>query len=136
VVGSTDLLPAITKELNELESLVRNASYTDPTGIRLLTAVGELSQLAGWVASDAGRHAEAQRVYLSGACAAETAGNNSPAAQLFSTLSYQLANIGHSDDALLLARTAVKGAAEATPLVRALLLERVARTWQSGTLAV
>jgi transcriptional regulator with XRE-family HTH domain len=130
VVGSNDLLPAISKELSELESLVRRASYAEPIGVRLLTAVGELSQLAGWVASDAGRHADAQRVYLSGASAAEMAGNDPLVAQLFSTLSYQIANVGNPVDALLLARTAVRGADGATPVVRALLVERVA--WASA----
>ncbi|MBP2322751.1 hypothetical protein JOF56_003136 [Kibdelosporangium banguiense] len=51
-------------------------------------------------------------------------------AQLFSTLSYQLANNGNPADALLLARSAVKGVKEATPLVETLLLERVA--WASA----
>ncbi len=129
-VGSTDLLPAVTQELTELESLVRNGSYAESTGQRLLTATGELSQLAGWVASDAGHLADAQRMYLSGASAAQAAGNDPLVAQLFSTLSYQLANNGNPADALLLARSAVKGAEQATPVVRALLLERVA--WASA----
>ncbi|MFC7340450.1 hypothetical protein [Saccharopolyspora griseoalba] len=46
--------------------------------------------------------------------------------QLLSSLSYQVANVGDPRDALLLSRTAVTGAPEATPVVRALLLERVA----------
>jgi hypothetical protein len=48
------------------------------------------------------------------------------AGQLLSSLSYQMANIGNPADAALLARSAVKGARNATPIVRALLLERVA----------
>ncbi|MCP2242298.1 hypothetical protein LX86_001019 [Lentzea aerocolonigenes] len=64
VVGSADLLPAIRKELTESQTLVRNASYSDATGRRLLTVTGELAQIAGWVASDAGQHADAQRLYL------------------------------------------------------------------------
>jgi hypothetical protein len=40
--------------------------------------------------------------------------------------SRQIANIGNRDDVLLIARSAVTGAADATPLVRALLLERLA----------
>ncbi|MGO1050379.1 helix-turn-helix domain-containing protein [Crossiella sp. CA198] len=129
-VGSADLLPAIVKELSETRALVRNGSYTEVTGRRLLTAAGELSQLAGWVASDAGRYGEAQRYYLSGVSAADAADNHCLAAQLFSSLSYQLSNTGKAADGLLLARTAVKGSNGATPLVRALLLERVA--WASA----
>lgn len=130
VVGSSDLLPAIQKELSETESLVQNGSYSEHVGSRLLTATGELAQLAGWVASDAGKYAEAQRLYLSGVSAAQQADNQPLAAQLFSTLSYQIANVGDPRDAALLARTAVKGAHGATPVVRALLLERVA--WASA----
>lgn len=130
VVGSADLLPAIQQELDQTESLVRNGSYAESTGQRLLTVTGELAQLAGWVASDAGRYAEAERIYLSGVSAAQQADNQPLAAQLFSTLSYQIANVGNPRDAALLARTAVKGANGATPVVRALLLERVA--WASA----
>jgi transcriptional regulator with XRE-family HTH domain len=130
VVGSADLLPAVRQELEEAQSLVRNGSYVEPIGRRLLTATGELAQLAGWVASDAGRYADAQRLYLGGVSAAEEAGNDSLAAQLFSSLSYQIANVADPRDALLLARTAVTGARGATPVVRTLLLERVA--WASA----
>jgi hypothetical protein len=73
VVSSTELLPAILKELDDAETLVRSASYTEAVGRRLLTVVGELSQLAGWGASDANWHRYAQRLYLSGVSAAEEA---------------------------------------------------------------
>jgi hypothetical protein len=49
-----------------------------------------------------------------------------------SSLSYQIANIGKRDDALLIARSAVTGAPDATPMVRALLLERLA--WAAARL--
>lgn len=130
MVGSADLLPAVRQELAEAQSLVRNGSYSDTTGRRLLTATGELAQLAGWVASDAGKYADAERLYLGGVSAAGEAGNDPLVAQLFSSLSYQIANVGQPSDALLLARSAIKGADGATPVVRTLLLERVA--WASA----
>ncbi|WP_174521799.1 MULTISPECIES: transcriptional regulator [unclassified Pseudonocardia] len=130
VVGGADLAPAVLRELGDARSVVREGSYTRATGRRLLTVVGELAQLAGWVASDSGRHVEAQRVYLSGVSAADCAGNSSLAGQLLSSLSYQIANVGSPADAALLARSAVAGAHDATPVVRALLLERVA--WASA----
>ncbi|RCW43322.1 hypothetical protein DFQ14_107212 [Halopolyspora algeriensis] len=129
-VSSAELSPIIGKELMEAESLVRCASFTEAVGKRLFTAVGELSQLAGWVAGDAGRYRQAQRLYLSGVAAAEEAGDRMLGAQLLSSLSYQIANVGNPADAALLARTAVQGAPEATPVVRALLLERLA--WASA----
>lgn len=129
-VGSADLFPVIRKELSEVQEVVQSASYTTKTGQRLLTVVGELSQLAGWVASDAGRYSEAQHSYLGGVSAAQVANDPALAAQLLSSLSYQIANVGNPRDAALLARSAVKGAVHASPVVRTLLLERVC--WASA----
>lgn len=130
MIGGGDLVPLVRRELADAERVVNEASYDEDTGRRLLTAVGELAQLAGWVASDAGQYAEAQHVYLSGLSAARDAGNRALAGQLLSSLSYQMANVGDPADAALLARSAVAGARDATPVVRALLLERVA--WASA----
>ena len=130
VIGGGDLIPLVRRELADAERVVKESSYSASTGRRLLTAVGELAQLAGWVASDAGQYAEAQHVYLSGVSAAADAGNQPLAGQLLSSLSYQMANVGDPADAALLARSAVAGARDATPVVRALLLERAA--WASA----
>ena len=59
------------------------------------------------------------------ACNAPLAGN------IISTFSYQIANTGNPNEAAVLARTAYQGGErEATPISRALLLERVA--WASA----
>ncbi|MFE9320031.1 helix-turn-helix domain-containing protein [Nocardia sp. NPDC052278] len=125
-VGGKDLFPLVVKELEDLRTVINECSYADDIGRRLLTAAGELSQLAGWVASDAGYYGHAQYTYLDGAKAASQAGDRILTGQLLSSLSYQIANVGHPDEAVLLARTAVKGAQGATPVVAALLTERVA----------
>jgi transcriptional regulator with XRE-family HTH domain len=130
LISGGDLFPVVNKELSEVQKVVQSATYADRIGQRLLTVVGEFAQLAGWVASDAGRYAEAQRIYLDGVSAAQVAADRPLAAQLLSSLSYQMANMGKPHDAALLARSAVKGAGNASPLVRALLLERVA--WASA----
>jgi transcriptional regulator with XRE-family HTH domain len=130
VIGGGDLFPVVSKELSEVQRVVMYASYTEKIGRRLLTVVGELAQLAGWVASDAGRYTEAQRIYLDAISAAQSADDRPLAAQLLSSLSYQIANVGKAHDAALLARSAVRGAGDATPVVRTLLLERVA--WASA----
>lgn len=130
IIASADLLPVVHKELLQVQDVVQSASYTAQTGKRLLTVLGELSQLAGWVAGDAGRYSEAQYFYLDGASAARQTNDPILAAQLLSSLSYQIANIGKPQDAALLARSAVKGAVHASPVVRALLLERVC--WASA----
>ena len=59
--------------------------------------------------------------------AAHAAGDRSTAANLVSTLAYQVANIGDPREAVLLARSAQSGArAHASATMRALLAERVA----------
>ncbi len=120
----------MSKELSEVRKVVQSASYAEKVGRRLLSVLGELAQLAGWVASDAGYYAEAQRFYLDGVSAAQGADDRLLAAQLLSSLSYQMANVGKAQDAVLLARSAVKGAKDASPVVRTLLLERLA--WASA----
>ncbi|MGH3912567.1 MAG: helix-turn-helix domain-containing protein [Pseudonocardiaceae bacterium] len=130
LMSSDDLFPVVREELSEAQEVIQSASYTEKTGRRLLTVAAELAQLAGWVASDAGRYREAQRIYLDGVAAARDATNSTLGAQLLSSLSYQMANVGNPRDAALLARSAEKGAVDASPVVRALLLERVA--WSSA----
>lgn len=73
VIGGRDLFPVVRKELSDVQELVRSGSYAEQIGRRLLIVVGELAQLAGWVASDAGRYAEAQHIYLDGVSAAQEA---------------------------------------------------------------
>ncbi|MFE3171823.1 helix-turn-helix domain-containing protein [Amycolatopsis sp. NPDC059090] len=125
-VGGGDLLPIVHRELAGTTEIVKFGSYSEGIGKRLLVAIGELSQLVGWVASDAGHCQEAQRVYLRGVSAARDADDQTLAGQLLSSLAYQMTNVGNPVDAALLAKTAVKGAERATPVARALLLERVA----------
>lgn len=127
LVGGGDLYDLVRRELQATLDLVKGAAYTEKVGRALLAAVGELCQLAGWVASDAGSHDLAVRYYLGGVSAAHAAQDVSLAANLLSSLSYQVANVGDAREALLLARSAHEGATHtATPVVRTLLLERVA----------
>ncbi|MFE3198394.1 helix-turn-helix domain-containing protein [Embleya sp. NPDC059237] len=127
VVGGTDLYPVIATELADTLRVLREGAYTDETGRALLTVGAELAQLAGWVASDLGMHAQAERDYLAGVRLAHGAGDRPLAANLLSTLSYQMANTGREAEAVLVARSAEAGGRrEATADVRALLLERVA----------
>ncbi|WP_410595453.1 helix-turn-helix domain-containing protein [Amycolatopsis sp. lyj-23] len=129
-VGGGDLSPLVQRELAEAADVVNSGSYTEQVGRRLRVVVGELAQLAGWVASDAGAYLQAERTYLDGVSAAREAGDTALVGQLFSSLAYQMANVGDPADAQLLAKSAVTGARRASPVVRTLLLERLA--WASA----
>lgn len=126
VVGSRELLPEVRAELDRVTRLAAEAVYTDRLAVRLHTVIAELAQLVGWIASDAGFYRYAEQAYLTGVAAADIAGDRALGAQLLSSLAYQITTVGKREDGLLIARTAVAGAADATPTVRALLLERLA----------
>lgn len=126
LVGGRDLLHIVQREFEEVQMLAKEASFVEVNGRRLLVVVGELAQLAGWVASDAGRYPEAQATYLTGVAAARQADDQVLVGQLFSSLAYQMANVGDPADAVLLAQSAVAGAPDAVPAVKTLLQERLA----------
>ncbi|GLW31448.1 hypothetical protein [Actinoplanes regularis] len=114
-------------ELAATTALLRDAAYTEEIGKRLLVAIGELAQVAGWVTSDAGHHAEAERYYLAGMRAAHAGGDVAGAANNLSSLAYQVANVGDAREAVTLAKSAYAGArSAATQTTKALLAERVA----------
>ena len=126
-VGGGDLHGLVAAELRTTLGLLRDATYPEALGRRLPTAVGELCQLAGWVADDADLHALARRYYTAGVRAAHAAGNAPLGANLISTLSYQLANTGDPHEAVALAHTAAAGARHgASSTTQALFQERIA----------
>lgn len=125
-VAGGDLHTLVEQELHATAALLREASYTEPIGRRLLIAIGELCQLAGWVVGDAGQYAAAAHYYSVGVKAAHAANNPGLAGNLISTLAYQVANVGNPHEAVLLAQSADTGSRQAAPTVRALFKERLA----------
>ncbi len=117
----------VQQELKATTTLLGEATLTEDQTRRLLTATGELAQLAAWVAADAGLYKQAARYTEGGVLAAHAADNEPLAANVISTLAYQVANTGNPRQAAMLARTAYAGARHsATATTKALLLERVA----------
>lgn len=126
-VAGTDSHGLVRRELAATMQLLRCANCTEEQTRRLLTAVGELAQLAAWVAADSDHTNAAFGYVRGGVLAAYAAGDTALAGNIISTLSYQIANTGNPRDAAVLARTAYSGAKrQATPKARALLLERIA----------
>ncbi len=107
--------------------MFREQSYTETTGRQLLIQIGELAQIAGWIASDAGQQSEAERIYRLGLSAATQAEDRTLAGNLAGSLAYQLSNTGRELEGLDLSLAALDGAGpDAPPKARALYLDRVA----------
>ncbi|MFV0134683.1 helix-turn-helix transcriptional regulator [Streptomyces sp. HMX87] len=122
-----DLMRPALRELRKAVRMYREHSYADLTGRQLLVQIGELAQIAGWIASDAGQHEEAERIYRLGLSAATQAEDRTLAGNLAGSLAYQLTNTGREVEGLTLARAALDGAGpDASPKARALYLDRVA----------
>ncbi len=127
VMYGRDLLAPATRELKRVMQLYRDSSVTDEIGRNLLTAIGELAQIAGWIASDAGQTRQAEQIYRVGMSAAHSAGDATLAGNILGSLAYQVANVGDPAEAVTMAQAALDDAGEqAPPRARALYFDRLA----------
>lgn len=127
VLAGGDLIRPALRDLRRAVNVYRESTHSDEVGRGLLVSIGELAQIAGWIASDAGQHAEAERLYRLGLSAARQAEDRTLAGNLAGSLAYQFSNTGREADGLALAQAAVEGAGrDAPPKARALYLDRVA----------
>jgi hypothetical protein len=93
----------------------------------LLVQIGELAQIAGWIASDSGRHAQAETAYRLGASAARQAGDEQLVTHVVGSLAYQMSNTGQPEDGADLVEAAVAEAGpDIHPTARALAYDRLA----------
>ena len=128
VLPGGDLLGPARRELAAAVTLVRRSTYREDVGRGLLVQVGELAQITGWIAFDAGRLDEAARAYRLGLTAARRAGDGPLAAHLASSLAYQWScTPGRERDGVELARAALdESGPDAPGRARALFLDRLA----------
>ncbi|MGW1605002.1 helix-turn-helix domain-containing protein [Streptomyces eurythermus] len=127
VLSGGDLIAPAFRELRAAVRLHRQSEHSEDTGRRLLVQIGELGQIAGWIASDAGRGHDAEGAYRLGVSAARQAGDRVLSAQLVGSLGYHLSNSGQEREGLELAKVAVAEAGPAAPAAaRALFLDRLA----------
>src|SRR5439155_22176830 len=106
--------------------VLREGGHSDAITRRLLTALSDLAQLAGWMAFDAGQHGLAQRYFFTGLRAAHDAGYRSMEAHILADLSFQAASVGDPADSVVLGEAARRTADGAAPSVRASVMSRLA----------
>ncbi|HEY8986059.1 MAG TPA: helix-turn-helix transcriptional regulator [Streptomyces sp.] len=127
VLSGGDLIAPAFRELRAAVRLYRESEHSEETGRGLLVQIGELGQIAGWIASDAGRGEDAEHAYRLGLSAARQAGDAPLVAQLAGSLGYHLTNSGREREGLELAKATVTEAGPDAPATtRALFLDRVA----------
>lgn len=127
LLSGGDLIGPAFRELRSALALYREASFTEDTGRGLLVQIGELGQITGWIASDAGRLDDAERAYRIGLDAARQADDAPLAANLAGSLAYQWSNNGREAEGVDLAEAALRESGDrAGPAERALFFDRVA----------
>ncbi|MPZ66510.1 MAG: XRE family transcriptional regulator [Pseudonocardiaceae bacterium] len=128
LLGGADTYKLYASELAATMSLAEEASYTSSAGRALMAVVSEQAQLAGWAAFDAGMQADAKQHYLTSLTAAKEAEDAALVGNSLAFLAYQMVSTSgpNIDVATASYETAER---DASPRVRALLLERLAWTY-------
>ncbi|MGW3421300.1 helix-turn-helix transcriptional regulator [Streptomyces phaeochromogenes] len=126
VLAGGDLIGPALRELRSAVKVYREGTHTVEVGNALLSQVGELSQIAGWIAADAGKLEEAERIYKLGLSAAQQAENPTLVSNLAGSMAYMWSNNGRADEAVQLAHAGLTP--DSPPKARALDWDRVAWT--------
>lgn len=128
VLGSGKLRDLAAAELHLLTSLLTDTTHTAGTEQQLYSLAAQASRLCGWLHYDSGRHAAAQRYYLTALRASATAGDVLTGANTLAFQAIQTYTVGNPRDAVELiqiARTSIQG--HSTPKTLAILHAREAR---------
>jgi tetratricopeptide (TPR) repeat protein len=127
VLAGGDLIGPAFRELRAAVRLYQESTHIEPVGRALLVAIGELAQIAGWIASDAGHNDQAERAYRLGISAAREASDATLTGNLIGSLAYHYANAGRPADAVTLSIAAIEEAGPTAPArARALAHDRAA----------
>ncbi|MDK1344182.1 XRE family transcriptional regulator [Streptomyces sp. 378] len=126
VLGGGDTYKVYLGEYESTKALLRDATYTEPTGRALLSVLAEQAQQAGWAAFDGGRHRDASGLYEVSHRAAVDAGDTELAGNALAFLAYQTINGDRQAGIGIASRAVGEAGPDAAPGVRALLHERLA----------
>ncbi|MGH8920639.1 MAG: helix-turn-helix domain-containing protein, partial [Actinomycetes bacterium] len=108
--GGGSVLDLAEHQFGWVAELLDQASYDEPTGRALYTALGELGQLCGWGAYESGQQGLAQRYNITALRAAHSADDRSLGAHILGSMAKQTAHQGSPGEAATLAETALVAA--------------------------
>jgi hypothetical protein len=112
--------------------VLRDGGHTDGIARRLLVALADLAQLAGWKAFDAGKPGLAQRYFFTGLRAAHDAGYRPMEAHILADLSFQAASLGDSRDGVLLGDAAQQIGERSAASVQASIASRLSYAYAAA----
>jgi tetratricopeptide (TPR) repeat protein len=119
---------AVIGQLISTASLVEDTTYTEEVGRELITGIGDLATVAGWMCHDVAMHTAAQRYFLLALQAAKESDDPKLGAHVLSCMARQAGHLGRPGDAMELIHLARYGVRHtATPTVDALLYSLEAR---------
>lgn len=134
-MSGNELLPIVQQDLDTATEAARTCSYSSTVGADIGRIIIELRQLAGWITFNFTDYSGAERRYMEGVTHAREIGDDTRVAWLLSSIAYQKSLVGDladTNDALLLAKSAITGLTSPTPKVAILLHERLA--WAAANL--
>ncbi|MFD4751838.1 carph-isopro domain-containing protein [Streptomyces sp. NPDC058426] len=124
--GGARHLPYVGAQFRAIGLLIHDGGHSPATATRLVRALAEIGQLAGWMAFDAADHGLAQRYFVTALRAAHQVNDLPLSAHILGDLSFQAASRGHPADAIALGEAARRASEAAPPVVRASVLSRLA----------
>lgn len=113
---------AVIGQLVSTASLVEEATYTEEVGRKLITRIGDLATVAGWMCHDVSMHTAAQHYFLLALQAAKEADDSTLGAHVLCCMARQAGHLGRPSDALEMIHLARYGTRNTvTPTIDALL---------------
>jgi hypothetical protein len=127
--GGAANLSYVAAQVRAVSMVLRESRHDPGTTRRLLVALADLSQLAGWMALDAGKHGLGQRHLFTALRAAHDAGYETMAGHALADLSVQATCLDDPDDAVMLGEAAARASRKAPNSVRASIHSRLAHAY-------
>ncbi|MFB6643155.1 carph-isopro domain-containing protein [Streptomyces chartreusis] len=124
--GGARHLPYVGAQFKSVALLIHEGGLGDAATVRLIRALAEVGQLAGWMAFDSANHGLAQRYFVTALRAAHQVNDRALCAHILADMSFQAASRQHPADAITFGEAARRASEGGTTFVRASVLSRLA----------